>query len=276
MRRGARYLAGIFHHCDEIGQVVDISVDGQPKKKLNQEPDEERAYDEHVRQQRQLDQQRVSHGLEPVAAETPSRDADPVAVEDPAVLTDEDDGPQSIYTEKFANLGLADFMQSILNENKAERDAEKRTRTQAQAQLTSNGAAHTQGGPLQINRQTDSESISHVSACSQGQPPSGPSHSGSVIPRQGFVRNDTGGASGRKLSSVSRSSEIMSRIDANKAPTTSPGKAGLSQSRWNTGPVESGQGAFGVAQDAEKAVGKENQSFEQPLKQLLPSGSDWW
>lgn len=245
-----------------MGQVVDISIDGQPKQ-LKQEPNEERAYDEHVRQQRHLDQQRVAQGLEPVTAEPSGGDSDPVAAEDPAVISDEDDGPQSIYTEKFAGLGLADFMQSILDENKAERDAEKRT--EAQAQPTANGVARTQGGPPQLNRPTEAEG--NVRASAQGPPHAlyGISQNGNSVLRSAYVLNDTDDAPSIKPST-------MSPLDADKAPISGPGKAGLSQSRWNTGAAKSGHSVTGAGQGGEKPVEYENQ----PLKQTLRSGSDWW
>lgn len=250
-----------------MGQVVDISIDGQPKQ-LRQEPNEERAYDEHVRQQRQLDKERVSHGLEPVSAEPPNGDSEPVAAEDPVVISDGDDGPQSIYTEKFAGLGLADFMQSILDENKAERATEKRTK--AQAQSTTNGVARTHGVAPQMNHQNGSEIGAGVSAQHPAWALFGVSQNGNGVPRRASVLNNTDGAPSIKPSSTSR-------LDTDKARSSSPGKTGLSQSRWNTEPVKSGQVPTGAAQGVEKAVehGKP-QPLRQALKQTLPSGSDWW
>lgn len=249
-----------------MGQVVDISIDGQPKE-LKKEPNEERAYDEHVRQQRQLDQQRVSHGLDPVAAEAPSVDSDPIAAEDLAVLTDEDDGPQSIYTEKFAGLGLADFMQSILNENKAERDAERRTKNQTQSMI--NGAACTQGGPPQNNHQTHSEIGVYTPAQCPGHAPYKPSQDADGITRRTCdLNNGLDVAPSNKPSFASHSIDSSSRPDLEQTFRGDNGKTGLSQSRWNTVPSNSGQGATSAAEDGAKAL--EN------TKQPLPSGSDWW
>lgn len=256
-----------------MGQVVDISIDGQPKQ-LKQEPNEERAYNEHVRQQMQLDQQRVAQGLEPVTAEPPSGDSELVAADDPAVLTDEDDGPQSIYTEMFAGLGLADFMQSILDENKAERDAEKRT--EAQGQPTTNGVAHTHDGPPQINHQTGSEIGVGASAQHPAHALFGVSQNGNGVSPWASVLNNTYDTPIVKPSSMIHSSQGISRFDTSKAATSGPGKAGLSQSRWNTEPVQSGQGANVAAQGGAKPVENQTLPLKQPLKQTLPSGSDWW
>lgn len=248
-----------------MGQVVNISVDGQPKE-LKQEPNEERAYDEHVRQQRQLDQQRVSHGLEPIAAKAPSVDSDPVAAEDPAVLTDEDDGPQSIYTEKFAGLGLADFMQSILNENKAERDAEKRTKNQAQS--TINGAACAQGGPPIIDDQTESGTGVSTSTQYHGHATYRTSEIADGVHHRSCDLNGLDAARSIKPSVTSHSTDGSSRPDLDEAPTGDHCKTGPSQSGWNTVPSKSGQDATGDAQVGAEAA--EN------AKQPLPSGSDWW
>lgn len=115
-----------------MGQVVDIRVQGQPKE-LAAIPNEKQAYEEHVRYQAQFDQERVAYGLEPVASEVEIGSSAPLDDADfDEAEAEADDGPQSIFAETFANLGLADYMRGILKENKGGDKGVKPPQTQAQ------------------------------------------------------------------------------------------------------------------------------------------------
>lgn len=193
-----------------MGQVVDISLDGQTKK-MTQLPSKERAYVEHVSYQRQFDQERVAHGLEPAATGILSGGLVPVA----------NNEPQSIYTEKFANLGLADFMQGILDEKKVEKDTEKLT--QAQARPKANDPSPAQGSPSQLKgspSQLKGQVESHTAvyplaqtmrdapAETHTQTPHQMSQSSNGAPTQGGARP---GMSGAQLTND------LSRLDISKA-----------------------------------------------------------
>lgn len=276
MRRSARFLAGIFGHCDSMGQVVDISIDGQPKL-MTPTPDEERAYDEYVKQQRQFDKERVAHGLDPVAAVAAASEK-PVSGDagDVDPLSDEDDVLQSVYTEKFADLGLASYMQSILDEKKVEREAEMKD--QGRVKPAALGAAQDQPrvGPLQIDFQAGTSHGIHAPAQSMGNVPV---QSHRPIPYQSSLNGDgifsrAGGIAGRngapdiKPSPMGQLTNSLSHLDIDKAPSNGHGKTGLAQSHWSAFPQRPEQTSNGAAQGRAKEVKNE----EQPLA----SGSDWW
>ncbi|KAJ4418115.1 hypothetical protein N0V82_005779 [Gnomoniopsis sp. IMI 355080] len=267
MRRSARFLAGIFGHCNSMGQVVDMSIDGQPKE-MTQEPNEERAYDEHVEHQRQLDQKRVAHGLEPVAARALSGSPVRGTADDIASLSDEDDGPQSIYTEKFASLGLADFMQSILNENKAERETERQT--PGQTQPAANGAARGRvlSGPSKIDNQTGPQNGVYAPAQTHRHMPSQISQNGNGIPPQFGAVDRVIGPAGVESSSTSSLANSLSRPSINEAPKNCSAEIGLAQSRRNVMPGNPEKTSHLSARGQAEEIKKE--------KKPLPSGSNWW
>lgn len=100
-------------------QVVDISIHGQPQK-LVQVPNEEQAYKNHLLHEAQLDPQRVAHGLEPVTIEAQLAVIAPMADVKSDGAGTVDDGPPSIFAEKFAR--LAANMREIIEQNKIDRE----------------------------------------------------------------------------------------------------------------------------------------------------------
>lgn len=255
-----------------MGQVVDISTDGKPQQ-MSQEPNKERAYDEHVSYQRQFDQQRVAHGLDPIAASSQSGGPVPVAVDDPALLTAED-GPQSIYQEKFADLGLADFMQSILDEKKAERDAEKSTEDRGKSKV--NETDQTQDYPSQIGPQPGHQISVRDPAQSMGKTPAqthsrGPYQilqTGDSACSHAGILDGMSSPKGTKPSPLGQMTNSLSALDIHIASHGGSTGAGLGQSRWNVLPEKSGRPSNGGASGGATRVKKENEP--------LASGSNWW
>lgn len=237
-----------------MGQVVDISLDGQTKE-MTQLPSEERAYVEHVSYQRQFEQERVAHGLEPAATGILSGGLVPVA----------NNEPQSIYTEKFANLGLADFMQGILDEKKVEKDAEKLT--QAQARPKANDPSPAQGSPSQLKGQVEShtavyplaQTMRDAPAETHTQTPHQMSQSSNGAPTQAGAR---AGMSGAQLTND------LSRLDISKAISGDSAVNGQVKSYWYALPTTPGQILNEEARGGAVEIKGENN--------LLPSGSSWW
>lgn len=146
-----------------MGQVVDISLRRRPQE-ITQLPNEAEEYIEDVCYRARFDQERVAHGLEPVAIEA-QPEGFAAVVEDEFEDSEVDDGPPSIWLEKFKQIGLADIARDIIDANKADRESKTSSgQAQAQAQCNTNGADQTEIVTAQVEPQLESQKATQAPA----------------------------------------------------------------------------------------------------------------
>lgn len=205
-------------------QIVDIT-ERRPRP-MARAVREEQAYKEHVSYQRRFDEERVAFGLEPRSSGPLEKDPQPADSGD-SVLA-EDGEPESIFASQFA--GLADFMQSILDE--------KATKNQSQPQA--NSPTPSPGKSLQLTQQGRPQNTfdASISKIANGH------MNGGIIQAQNSKLH---GQTDQSLPAVSQ--PVISHsteVRLAQAPiattaniiTTQTTKAGLMQSRWGEGQKE--------------------------------------
>lgn len=227
VKRGTWHLSRIYAHCHELNQIVDITVGGP--RPMTRAPAEERAYQDHLSHQKQFDDQRVAYGLESLSAGLMDQGYQPVGGPD---ITLTDDGlPESIYASQFA--GLAEFMQSILDEKTAKLEGEKqyqqsqgRDRPPFKPQMDATRQQHPPHGGF--------DGLSQLTANSQHttQLPQGPHQACQDVQAQNNAgRSEQSGQTGQRL--ALNGTSAVKAANGTDDKTQSPD---MSQSRWNIVP----------------------------------------
>lgn len=200
-----------------MGQVIEIT-DRSPRA-MAEVPNEER----------------VSHGLNSLSVQEQDEKLKPVDAGNLTVAGEAE--PESIFSSQFA--GLADFMQSILDEKKAKDTAEKQNdhiQTQPQTQPQTSSPGQTQDGASQVSHQVHAQSdfraTSQNTASGPSRTQSQASCTGSQtrpdVQAQKPMANDTLEYNVTQLPNTSSAG-------INDSRTKSPG---LMQSRWSIDPHE--------------------------------------
>lgn len=154
MRRGTYHLCRVFAHCHDLQQVIDIT-ERRPRQ-IAKAPGEERAYQKHVSQQRQFDEERQAFGLDPRSPAVQNNTCQPTVGAAVVDNAEPESGPPSIFATQFA--GLADSMQSILDE----KDAKARSEPQINIQGPSQGGQTQYGEQGRVQKVPDATSSNTI------------------------------------------------------------------------------------------------------------------
>lgn len=252
-------------------QVVDIT-ERRPRH-MGKALGEEQAYKEHVSYQSRFDEERVAFGLDPLSSGSLDKYSQPAGIE--KFVSAKDKEPESIFASQFA--GLADFMQSILDE-KAAND---------QSQPGTNDSTSSPGSLLQFDDQEQPQDVldTSPSIVSEGHifqtNQSLPSVSQPVMSRSNGTRltQEPVAAIAGIIASQARGPNLMQSRWRDQSPDEHAPSMSLQHrhdvmrmsSGQSVSPTSSIQPSAGLYEAAQSSGAK-----PRAPSPSLPSGSSWW